>query len=175
MRTVFLSIVSLSFGIIPLLLLLFVLRKQIKKRFGAGWVRLIWIAVLLRLLIPCSFTGVSLLSPNLFAANPMSAAVGAEAGSILAERFSAGLAGNCVGAGGSVVIAVSCAGLRLVSAPFAALEPRAAGAVPAGNSGRRAKVLESARIVKNSDLLRNENSGFGRCFQASHCAAHGAV
>ncbi len=80
MRTVFLSIVSLSFGIIPLLLLLFVLRKQIKKRFGAGWVRLIWIAVLLRLLIPCSFTGVSLLSPNLFAANPMSAAVGAEAG-----------------------------------------------------------------------------------------------
>ena len=80
MRTVFLSIVSLSFGIIPLLLLLFVLRKQIKKRFGAGWVRLIWIAVLLRLLIPCSFTGVSLLSPNLFAANPMSAAVGAETG-----------------------------------------------------------------------------------------------
>ena len=54
MRTVFLSIVSLSFGIIPLLLLLFVLRKQIKKRFGAGWVRLIWIAVLLRL--PVSYT-----------------------------------------------------------------------------------------------------------------------
>lgn len=78
MRTVFLSIVSLSFGIIPLLLLLFVLRKQIKQRFGAGWVRLIWIAVLLRLLIPYSLTGVSLVSPNLFAAAQASNVAGME-------------------------------------------------------------------------------------------------
>ena len=60
MRTVFLSVLSLSFGIIPLLLLLLFAQKRFKRRFGAGWVRLIWIVVLVRLLVPYSVSSVAL-------------------------------------------------------------------------------------------------------------------
>lgn len=67
MQTVFLSVLSLSLGIIPVLLLLFLVRSLLKRRFGAGWMRLIWLAVLIRLLVPYPLLGRSLLQPNLFA------------------------------------------------------------------------------------------------------------
>lgn len=66
MQNVFLSVISLSFNTIPLLLLLFMLQKWLKQHFDASWVRLIWIAVLIRLLLPYSVTGYSLIKPNLF-------------------------------------------------------------------------------------------------------------
>lgn len=68
MRAVFLSVLSLSFGIIPLLLLLLFAQRHFKRWFGAGWVRLIWIMVLVRLLVPFPVSSVALLAPNLFAA-----------------------------------------------------------------------------------------------------------
>lgn len=68
MRTVFLSVLSLSFGITPLLLLLLLAQRRFKRRFGAGWVRLIWIGVLARLLVPFPVFSAALLAPNLFAA-----------------------------------------------------------------------------------------------------------
>lgn len=75
MRTVFLSILSLSVGMVPLLLLLFVLRKQATRRLGAGWMRLIWVAVLFRLLLPFSLTNMSLFRPNLCAGERMTGAI----------------------------------------------------------------------------------------------------
>lgn len=56
-------------------------QKSIKRQFGAKWIRLVWIAVLVRLLCPFSFTGVSLISPALFGSVRVIDAVGAEAGS----------------------------------------------------------------------------------------------
>ena len=87
MRTVFLSVLSLSFGLIPLLLLLLFAQKRFKKRFGAGWVRLIWIVVLVRLLVPFPVSSVALLAPNLFAAQGADAAEKALVGSFL-QRMS---------------------------------------------------------------------------------------
>lgn len=74
MRAVFLSVLSLSFGIIPLLLLLLFAQRHFKRWFGAGWVRLIWIMVLVRLLVPFPVSSVALLAPNLFAAQDSSGA-----------------------------------------------------------------------------------------------------
>lgn len=74
MRTIFLSVLSLSFGIIPLLLLLLLAQRRFKQRFGAGWVRLIWIVVLARLLVPFPLFSASLLAPNLFAERAMGGA-----------------------------------------------------------------------------------------------------
>ena len=81
MQTVFLSVVSISFGVILPIFLLLMVQKSIKRQFGAKWIRLVWIAVLVRLLCPFSFTGISLLSPDLFGAGSVDVAAGAEAGS----------------------------------------------------------------------------------------------
>ena len=67
MRTVLLSVLSLSIDLIPFLLVLLLLLGWMQKRFGAGSVRLVWVAVLLRLMIPVSLTGTSLMTHNVFA------------------------------------------------------------------------------------------------------------
>lgn len=83
MQNAFLSVISLSFNTIPLLLLLFFLQKWLKQRFGASWIRLVWIAVLVRLLLPFSLTGFSLIKPNLFSAAFSSQAAGGGNGGFL--------------------------------------------------------------------------------------------
>lgn len=81
MQTFFLSVVSISFGVILPVLLLLIVQKSIKRQFGAKWIRLVWIAVLVRLLCPFSFTGVSLISPALFGSVRVLDAVSTDAGS----------------------------------------------------------------------------------------------
>lgn len=67
MRALFLSVLSLSISILPFLILLLILQNRLKQRFGTRWLRLIWVVVLVRLLLPFPVMGESLLTPNVFA------------------------------------------------------------------------------------------------------------
>ena len=56
MRRIFFDVIEVNIGISVIILLVCLLERKFRKRYGAGWLKMVWVLLAVRLLIPYNFS-----------------------------------------------------------------------------------------------------------------------